>query len=118
MAKLKTKQSAPDKAIDLDIPPVAESAAPAAEITQEHAAAGWPEAAPTDAEEVAPAPESDADTPAITALAVTSKREGFRRAGRRWSVAPTTVPIAELTDEQVAMLYAEPMLDITAVAAE
>lgn len=75
---------------------------PAPEITQEQAGAG----------------ETGSASPAIAALIIASKREGFRRAGRPWSVAPTTVPLAELTDDQVEMLYAEPMLDITAVAAE
>lgn len=45
-------------------------------------------------------------------LTVTAKREGFRRAGRAWSVAATTVPAAELSEEQRAALLAEPMLDV------
>lgn len=36
--------------------------------------------------------------------------EGFRRAGRSWSVAPTEVAVAEMSAEQLAALRGEPML--------
>lgn len=50
-------------------------------------------------------------------LVIVSRREGFRRAGRAWSVAPTTVPAGELTAEQFAALIAEPMLTVTITGA-
>lgn len=75
--------------------------APAADKTQEHAAAG----------------EAQAErTPTVAALLVTAKKEGFRRAGRAWSRTETRVEIAELTDDQVEALFAEPMLDVVGVA--
>lgn len=46
-------------------------------------------------------------------LTITSKREGFRRAGRAWSVAPTRVDAAEFTPEQLNALVLEPMLTVT-----
>ena len=42
-------------------------------------------------------------------LQVIAKRDGFRRAGREWS-GTTTVPLDELTKEQVEQLQAEPKL--------
>lgn len=49
--------------------------------------------------------------PAITHLLVSSKREGFRRAGRPWSMAPTLVHIDAFTPGQILDLFAEPMFD-------
>lgn len=37
-------------------------------------------------------------------LAVSSTRDGYRRAGRAWTKEPTTVPLSELTEEQRALL--------------
>lgn len=54
-------------------------------------------------------------------LRVTAKVEGFRRAGRSWSKAPTELPTADFTAEQIAALKAEPMLvveEIEMAAAE
>lgn len=48
----------------------------------------------------------------IEAVIVTSEVEGFRRAGRAWSKVPTTVPIDELSDEEIAALEAEPLLSV------
>ena len=45
-------------------------------------------------------------------LLVVSKREGFRRAGRAWSMTPTQVSVDEFIPEQLAQLHAEPMLHI------
>lgn len=45
-------------------------------------------------------------------LRITSKREGFRRAGRAWSVTPIVVAADDLTPEQLAQLRAEPMLTV------
>lgn len=42
-------------------------------------------------------------------LQVIAKRDGFRRAGREWH-GTTTVPLDELTPQQVEQLRAEPML--------
>ena len=42
-------------------------------------------------------------------LQVIAKRDGFRRADREWS-GTTTVPLDELTKEQVEQLQAEPQL--------
>ena len=42
-------------------------------------------------------------------LQVIAKRDGFRRAGHEWS-GTTTVPLDELTKEQVEQLQAEPQL--------
>ena len=47
------------------------------------------------------------DAPSIT---VTAARDGFRRGGRAWSTTPTTVPIAELDDDALDALRAEPSL--------
>lgn len=44
---------------------------------------------------------------AVRALRISAKREGFRRAGRAWSVSPTEVLLAELTENEIAMLKAE-----------
>jgi hypothetical protein len=52
----------------------------------------------------------------FNALRITSAREGFRRAGWKWSSQPTTVPLTEFSAEQVAMLRAEPMLTVEDVA--
>lgn len=43
------------------------------------------------------------------ALQVIAKRDGFRRAGREWH-GTTTVPLDELTRQQIEQLTAEPML--------
>ena len=53
---------------------------------------------------------------AVPMLRVTAKRDGFRRAGREWH-GTTDVPLAELTDDQVAALEAEPMLAVEHVEA-
>ena len=48
------------------------------------------------------------DTP--THIVVRSLRNGFRRAGRPWSTDVTTVPLVDLSDDQLKALLAEPML--------
>lgn len=53
---------------------------------------------------------------AVVAFLVRARREGFRRAGRAWSAIETRVEAAELTDDQVAALLGEPMLDVVGVA--
>jgi len=52
------------------------------------------------------------------ALRITCAREGFRRAGRAWSITPTEVMLAEFDDAQLAMLRAEPMLTIEDIVIE
>lgn len=50
--------------------------------------------------------KSKAAGPADRGLRVTAKRDGFRRAGIEWS-GTTTVPLSDLTDDQVELLKAE-----------
>lgn len=57
-------------------------------------------------------PVADDGAGGKTALIITSAREGFRRAGRAWSVAPTRVAMSDFTAEQLAQLAAEPMLTV------
>ena len=47
-----------------------------------------------------------------THVTVTSRREGFHRAGRAWGTAPETVAVADFTPEQMAALEADPMLAV------
>lgn len=47
---------------------------------------------------------------------ISAKSEGFRRAGRRWTVEPQTVPADEFDLNQVEALLSEPMLDVVVVA--
>lgn len=49
-------------------------------------------------------------------VVVVSTREGFRRAGRAWSCAPTHVQRSELSEEQYAALCAEPLLVVSTVS--
>ncbi|MBI3712597.1 MAG: hypothetical protein HY253_06505 [Burkholderiales bacterium] len=51
----------------------------------------------------------------IAGLEVQSKQAGFRRAGRAWPSEATFVALAELTDEQIAALEAEPLLIVKRV---
>ena len=50
-----------------------------------------------------------------THLIVKAQREGFARAGRRWSAEATTVAIDDFSPEQIEALVAEPMLDVAFV---
>jgi hypothetical protein len=54
--------------------------------------------------------------PVATGYKIKSKRAGFRRAGRAWSTDWTDVPAADLSDDQVAAILAEPMLAVVIVA--
>lgn len=60
-------------------------------------------------------PAPPAKNEPVKALSVTSRVEGFRRAGRAWSGVATIVTLTELSDEQVAMLKSEPMLTVIEV---
>ena len=53
---------------------------------------------------------------AARALIVSAKAEGFRRAGRRWTVEAQTVDIVDFSQEQIEALLSEPMLDVVVVA--
>ncbi len=46
-------------------------------------------------------------------ITIISKREGFRRAGRPWSEAPTTVDVSDFTEEQLKALASEAMLIVS-----
>lgn len=97
------------------VPPLGDVAneaptAPAAVTTP----APQPDAAPPAKEAKAPSPKKK-DVIA-TALIISSKVEGFRRAGRPWSKTEQTVSIDEFTTEQVEALLGESMLDVTVVA--
>lgn len=48
----------------------------------------------------------------VKSFIVSAKAEGFRRAGRAWSKAATTVSAGDLTDAQIEALLGEPMLDV------
>lgn len=48
----------------------------------------------------------------VKGLRITAKREGFRRAGRAWSMTPTDVTLADLSDEEISALKAETMLTV------
>lgn len=92
------------------VPPQGDAAAAAPNV----AAASTPAAAQPAKEAKAPSPKKN--QPVATALIVSSKVEGFRRAGRPWSKAAQTVSIDEFTTEQVEALLGESMLDVTVVA--
>lgn len=55
---------------------------------------------------------------APTAVSVIAQTEGFRRAGRVWSKAPTIVPIEDLSDDDLQALRREPKLSVAFVADE
>lgn len=65
---------------------------------------------------IPPAGAKKSDEPVAKALVVSAKADGFRRAGRRWTVAAQTVDIDDFSPEQVEALLAEPMLDVVVVA--
>lgn len=48
---------------------------------------------------------------------VVAKRDGYRRAGRAWTVAPTELPVEALSVEQLAGLQADPNLKVEVVEA-
>lgn len=72
------------------------------EQTQEQAGAGESVAAAESPTPRAPRP----------GLRITCTHEGFRRAGRPWSKAPTDAALDEFNAEQVGMLRAEPRLSV------
>lgn len=54
----------------------------------------------------------------VKALLIAAAREGFRRAGRAWSVAPTMVALADLTADQIKQLRDEPALVVREIDGE
>lgn len=54
----------------------------------------------------------------VPALSISAKREGFRRAGRAWSKDATVVKLSDLTDEQIAQIMDEPMLEVEEIEVE
>lgn len=48
-------------------------------------------------------------------LAVSSNRDGFRRAGLIWNRLPTVVKLSDLTDDQIKQLVDDPSLTIIGV---
>lgn len=68
----------------------------------------------------APAPEESkqagaGQTQGFNGLRITAQREGFRRAGRAWSKQPIEIPLAGLSDADIAALKAESMLTVEEV---
>lgn len=61
--------------------------------------------------------QSPATERVAEALVVVARTEGFRRAGRAWSTAPTTVPLDQLTEAAIEALKGEPMLSVIYVGA-
>lgn len=51
-------------------------------------------------------------------LAVSSMRDGFRRAGRTFSKQPTVIAVSELSEEEIEAIANEPMLSVRAVRIE
>lgn len=86
----------------------------AAKKAEEAAAAA--EAAKKAEEEAAAAEAAKKATVKLVGFNVTAKQEGFRRAGRAWSKTETFVPLEELTEEQIAQLKSESMLDVEEIA--
>ena len=102
-----------------DVSSTAAGPVPAAqEITQSAAPAAPPESGSVGD---SPLPGGDLVEPmppiGVTAIVVTSQREGFRRAGRAWSTQPVTVSINEFSEAQIEALVAEPMLAVAFIAA-
>ena len=62
-----------------------------------------------------PAANASGAEPVAARMIVTAKAEGFRRAGRAWSVAPTEVSVDEFSDAELLALAGEPMLDVVFV---
>lgn len=54
----------------------------------------------------------------VSALSVVSKREGFRRGGRAWGANATVVKLSDLTNEQIARIMDEPMLEVEEIEVE
>lgn len=63
---------------------------------------------------MATAKKTNAAGPATKGLRVTTKRDGFRRAGIEFN-GTTTLPLSDLTTEQAEAIKAEPMLVVDEV---
>lgn len=98
---------------------VAEHNVSATEAAQAASHANSPDAGQPSREEpgnIPPVGGKKSGEPVATALIVSSKVEGFRRAGRPWSREAQTVSIDEFSLEQIEALLAEQMLAVTVVA--
>ncbi|WP_300335635.1 HI1506-related protein [Accumulibacter sp.] len=63
-----------------------------------------------------PAPEPPAaGADQAKVIVVRALAEGFRRAGRSWTRAPTRLAADALSSDQIEALRAEPMLDVRIV---
>lgn len=51
----------------------------------------------------------------VPGLRVTGPKQGFRRAGRSFGAEPVDIPLAELSDEEIAALEEEPNLVTTRI---
>lgn len=54
--------------------------------------------------------ETKGKTRKVAGLRIAAKRDGFRRAGRAWSMTATDVPLSEFKRAQVEQLKNDPML--------
>lgn len=58
-------------------------------------------------------PTAAPDTlPPASRIHVRAASDGYRRAGRAWTLAPQVVDIADLTAEQLAALHADPRITV------
>ena len=100
--------------------PAEVSAAGAGQPAPNAEATSAPSAPPTVTTSETPPPggadAQEAGEPIARRLIVSSKVEGFRRAGRAWSKNAETVSADDFTAQQIEALRAEPMLDVTIVA--
>lgn len=58
----------------------------------------------------------ETETPKTATLRISAKREGFRRAGRAWSIDPVEIAADTFSPDDLAALLAEPMLTVEEVA--
>lgn len=90
----------------------------ATEVAQAASQASSSQAGQTSSDEIKGVPPAGAakrSEPVAKALIVSAKHDGFRRAGRPWTVEAQTVDIDDFTQEQVEALLAEPLLDVLVV---
>lgn len=73
-----------------------------------------PPAEPPVPEPVAPVPTEPEPEP-MPAITVIGPKGGFRRAGREFGPEPVTIPLDELTGDQIKALRDEPMLAVTMI---
>lgn len=64
-------------------------------------------------EQTAPIKSSDPEQPPEGVLTVIGPRKGRWRAGRHFSPEPVKIPLAELSDDEIAMLAGDPKLTLS-----